>query len=29
MAEMREDRGEQDLTLRVEKLKKRAEEAEG
>ena len=29
MAEMREDRGEQDLTLQVEKLKKRAEEAEG
>ena len=26
---MREDRGEQDLTLQVEKLKKRAEEAEG
>jgi len=25
----REDRGEQDLTLQVEKLKKRAEEAEG
>ena len=29
MAEMREDRGEQDLTLQVEKLKKRVEEAEG
>ena len=29
MAEMREDRGELDLTLQVEKLKKRAEEAEG
>ena len=29
MASMREDRGEQDLTLQVEKLKKRAEEAEG
>ena len=29
MAEMREDRGEQDLTLQVEKLKKRAEEAQG
>ena len=29
MAEMREDRGEQDLTLQVEKLKKRTEEAEG
>ena len=29
MAEMREDRGEQDLTLQVENLKKRAEEAEG
>ena len=29
MAEMREDRGEQDLTLQVEKLKKRVREAEG
>ena len=29
MAEMREDRGELDLTLQVEKLKKRVEEAEG
>ena len=29
MAEMREDRVEQDLTLQVEKLKKRVEEAEG
>ena len=29
MAEMREERGEQDLTLQVEKLKKRVEEAEG
>jgi len=29
MAEMREDRGELDLTLQIEKLKKRAEEAEG
>ena len=29
MAEMREDRGEQDLTLQVEKLKKKVEEAEG
>ena len=29
MAEMREDRGELDLTLQVAKLKKRAEEAEG
>ena len=29
MAEMREDRGEQDLTLQVEKLKKRVVEAEG
>ena len=29
MASMREDRGELDLTLQVEKLKKRAEEAEG
>ena len=29
MAEMREDRGALDLTLQVEKLKKRAEEAEG
>ena len=29
MAEMREDRGELDLTLQVEKLKKRIEEAEG
>ena len=29
MAEMREDWGEQDLTLQVEKLKKRVEEAEG
>ena len=29
MASMREDRGEQDLTLQVEKLKKRVEEAEG
>ena len=29
MARMREDRGEQELTLQVEKLKKRAEEAEG
>ena len=29
MAEMREDRGEQDLTLQVEKLKRRVEEAEG
>ena len=29
MAEMREDRGEQDLTLQDEKLKKRVEEAEG
>ena len=29
MAEMREDRGEVDLTLQFEKLKKRAEEAEG
>ena len=29
MAEMREDRGELDLTLRVEKLKKRVREAEG
>ena len=29
IAEMREDRGELDLTLQVEKLKKRAEEAEG
>ena len=29
MATMREDRGELDLTLQVEKLKKRAEEAEG
>ena len=28
-AEMREDRGELDLTLQVEKLKKRVEEAEG
>ena len=29
MASMKEDRGELDLTLQVEKLKKRAEEAEG
>ena len=29
MATMREDRGELDLTLQIEKLKKRAEEAEG
>ena len=29
MAEMREDRGELDLTLQVEKLKKRVREAEG
>ena len=29
MASMREDRGELDLTLQVEKLKKRVEEAEG
>ena len=29
MAEMREDRGELDLTLQVEKLKKKVEEAEG
>ena len=29
MASMREDRGDLDLTLQVEKLKKRAEEAEG
>ena len=29
MAEMREDRGELDLTLQVEKLKKRVEEDEG
>ena len=29
MASMREDRGELDLTLQIEKLKKRAEEAEG
>ena len=29
MASMKDDRGEQDLTLQVEKLKKRAEEAEG
>ena len=29
MAEMREDRGELDLTLQIEILKKRAEEAEG
>ena len=29
MAAMREDRGESDLTLQIEKLKKRAEEAEG
>jgi len=29
MATMREDRGELDLTLQVEKLKKRVEEAEG
>ena len=29
MTEMREDRGEQDLTLQVEKLKKKVEEAEG
>ena len=29
MATMREDRGEQDLTLQVEKLKKKVEEAEG
>ena len=29
MAEMREDRGELDLTLQVEKLKKRVEESEG
>ena len=29
MASMREDRGELDLTLQVEKLEKRAEEAEG
>ena len=29
MAEMREDRGELDLSLQVEKLKKRVEEAEG
>ena len=29
MAEMREDRGELDLTLQVEKLKKRDQEAEG
>ena len=29
MAAMKEDRGELDLTLQIEKLKKRAEEAEG
>ena len=29
MAEMREDRGELDLTVQIEKLKKRAQEAEG
>ena len=29
MAEMREDRGELDLTLQIEKLKKRVREAEG
>ena len=29
MAEMREDRGELDLTLQVEELKKRVQEAEG
>ena len=29
MAEMREDRGELDLTLKVEKMKKRVDEAEG
>ena len=29
MAEMREDRGELDLTLQVEELKKRVREAEG
>ena len=29
MSEMREDRGELDLTLQVEELKKRVEEAEG
>ena len=29
MAEMREDRGELDLTVQIEKFKKRAQEAEG